>query len=111
MKIDLNPSDFNSKEQFVRAALEKARNAAHQAWDEEFSDRSKSIEKEVAALSKTELTRRLVKLLSRSNRARAVIDESTRSKAKNLRKKGLNVKEIAVELGISIPSVYNITKG
>ena len=111
MKIDLNPSDFNSKEQFVRAVLERARNAAHQVWDEEFSDRSKSIEKEVAALSKNELTRRLVKLLSRSNRARAIINESTRVKAKTLRKKGLNVKEIAVELGISIPSVYNITKG
>lgn len=111
MKINLNPSDFTSKEHFIRAALDKARNTAAHDWDEEFSDRSKTIEKEVANLSKSELTRRLVKLLSRSNRARAVINDSTRVKAKNLRKKGLNVREIAVELGISIPSVYNITKG
>jgi AcrR family transcriptional regulator len=33
-----------------------------------------------------------------------------RSKAKALRKKDVPVREIAAELGISIPSVYNITK-
>ncbi len=56
------------------------------------------------------LHRRLVKLLSRPNRARAQISEAMRSKAKALRKKDVPVREIAAELGISIPSVYNITK-
>ncbi|MEY3584889.1 MAG: Helix-turn-helix domain of resolvase, partial [Verrucomicrobiota bacterium] len=53
---------------------------------------------------------RLIKLLSRPNRARAQISDSMRSKAQNMRKKGAPVREIAAELGISIPSVYNITK-
>jgi orotate phosphoribosyltransferase-like protein len=33
-----------------------------------------------------------------------------RRKAATMRQKGLSVREIATELGVSVPSVYNITK-
>ncbi len=110
MKLDLEPSNYNSKDAFVRAALAKARDLAVQTWEDEHSERRSLIEREVSELSKTELARRLVKLLSRPNRARAQISEGMRSKAKAMRKKGVPVREIAAELGISIPSVYNIAK-
>jgi hypothetical protein len=48
--------------------------------------------------------------MSRPSRARAKINDSMRTKAKSMRNKGFNVREISAELGISIPSVYNITK-
>ena len=38
------------------------------------------------------------------------ISDAMRTKAKTMRKKGSPVREIAAELGVSIPSVYNITK-
>jgi len=110
MKIDLDPSAYTSKDAYVRAALSRARDLAVQAWEDEHTERRSLIEREVSALSKNELARRLVKLLSRPNRARAQINESMRAKAKTLRKKDVPVREIAAELGISIPSVYNITK-
>lgn len=110
MKIDLDPSTFTSKDAYVRAALSRARDLAVQAWEDEHTERRSLIEREVSSLSKNELARRLVKLLSRPNRARAQISEAMRSKAKALRKKDVPVREIAAELGISIPSVYNITK-
>ena len=49
-------------------------------------------------------------MMSRPNRARAQISDTMRSKALTMRKKDVPVREIAAELGISIPSVYNITK-
>jgi hypothetical protein len=110
MKIDLDPSAFTSKDAYVRAALSKARDLAVQTWEDEHTERRSLIEREVSSLSKNELARRLVKLLSRPNRARAQISEAMRSRAKALRKKDVPVREIAAELGISIPSVYNITK-
>jgi len=110
MKIDHAPSNFTTKDAFVRATLSRARDLAVQAWDVEHSDRHLALEKEVAALSKNELSRRLLKLLSRPNRARAQISDGMRTKAKTMRKKGSPVREIAAELGVSIPSVYNITK-
>lgn len=110
MKIDLLPNNFTTKDAFVREALSRARDLAVQSWDIENSDRHSALEKEVATLSKNELSRRLLKLLSRPNRARAQISDAMRSKAKTMRKKGLPVREIATELGVSIPSVYNITK-
>jgi len=110
MKIDLDPSAFTSKDAYVRAALSKARDLAVQAWEDEHSERQSLIEREVAGLSKPELAKRLIKLLSRPNRARAQISDSMRNKAQAMRRKGAPVREIAAELGISIPSVYNITK-
>jgi hypothetical protein len=110
MKIDLDPSAFTSKDAYVRAALSKARDLAVQTWEDEHSERQSLIEREVAGLSKPELAKRLIKLLSRPNRARAQISDGMRAKAQNMRKKGAPVREIAAELGISIPSVYNITK-
>ena len=110
MKIDHVPSNFTTKDAFVRATLSRARDLAVQAWDVEHSDRHAALEKEVAALSKNELSRRLLKLLSRPNRARAQISDAMRSKAKAMRKKGSPVREIAAELSVSIPSGYNITK-
>ena len=110
MKIDHVPSNFTTKDAFVRATVSRARDLAVQAWDVEHSDRHAALEKEVAALSKNELSRRLLKLLSRPNRARAQISDAMRSKAKAMRKKGSPVREIAAELSVSIPSVYNITK-
>ena len=109
MKIDHVPSNFTTKDAFVRATVSRARDLAVQAWDVEHSDRHAALEKEVAALSKNELSRRLLKLLSRPNRARAQISDAMRSKAKAMRKKGSPVREIAAELSVSIPSVYNIT--
>ena len=109
MKIELDPSTFNTKDAYVRAALSKARDLV-QAWEDEHTDRKSLLEREVASLSKNELARRLLKLLSRPNRARAQISEAMRNKAAAMRKKGAPVREIAAELGISIPSVYNITK-
>jgi hypothetical protein len=70
MKIDLDPSAFTSKDAYVRAALSKARDLAVQAWEDEHSERQSLIEREVAGLSKPELAKRLIKLLSRPNRAR-----------------------------------------
>lgn len=110
MKIDLNPNTFTSKDAFVRAALSKARDLAVQSWEDEHTERQSLLQREVAGLSKTELARRLLKLMSRPNRARAQISDGMRTKAMALRKKGSPVREIASELGISIPSVYNITK-
>ncbi|MCX6919047.1 MAG: hypothetical protein NTX41_07095 [Verrucomicrobia bacterium] len=110
MKIDHTPSNFTTKDAFVRATLSRARDLAVQAWNIEHSDRHAALEKEVAALSRNELSRRLLKLLSRPNRARAQISDAMRSKAKAMRKKGSPVREIAAELSVSIPSVYNITK-
>ena len=110
MKIDLDPSSFTSKDAYIRAALSKARDLAVQTWEDEHTERRLLIEREVSGLSKNELARRLVKLLSRPNRARAQISDAMRARAKSLRKKDVPVREIAAELGISIPSVYNITK-
>jgi uncharacterized protein (DUF1778 family) len=110
MKIDLAPNNFTTKDAFVRAALSRARDLAVQSWDIEHSERHLVLEKEVAALSKNELSRRLLKLLSRPNRARAQISDAMRAKAKAMRRKGSPVREIAAELSVSIPSVYNITK-
>ncbi len=110
MRIDLTPTAFTSKDAYVRAALSKARDLAVQSWEDEHSERQSLIEREVSSLSKPELAKRLIKLLSRPNRARAQISDSMRAKAQNMRKKGAPVREIAAELGISIPSVYNITK-
>ncbi len=110
MKIDLAPNNFTTKDAFVRAALSRARDLAVQSWDNEHSERHLVLEKEVAALSKNELSRRLLKLLSRPNRARAQISDAMRAKAKAMRRKGSPVREIAAELSVSIPSVYNITK-
>lgn len=110
MKIQLEPAAFTTKDAYVRAALSKARDLAVQSWDDEYTDRQSLIEREVASLSKNELARRLVKLLSRPSRARAQISDGMRAKAQAMRKKGAPVREIAAELGISIPSVYNITK-
>lgn len=110
MKIDLTPTAFTSKDAYVRATLSKARDLAVQTWEDEHSERQSLIEREVASLSKPELAKRLIKLLSRPNRARAQISENMRAKAHSMRKKGAPVREIAAELGISIPSVYNITK-
>ena len=110
IKIDIDPSTFTTKDAYVRAALSKARDLAVQTWEDEHTERRSLIEREVSSLSKNELARRLVKLLSRPNRARAQISEVMRTKAKALRKKDVPVREIAAELGISIPSVYNITK-
>lgn len=110
MKIDLDPSAFSSKDAYVRAALSKARDLAVRSWEDEHTERRSLIEREVSALSKHELARRLIKILSRPNRARAQISDSMRNRAKAMRTKGAPVREIAAELGISIPSVYNITK-
>ena len=110
MKIDLAPTSFTSKDAFVRAALARARDLAVQSWEDEHTERKSLIEREVASLSKNELARRLVKMMSRPNRARAQISDTMRSKALTMRKKDVPVREIADELGISIPSVYNITK-
>ena len=110
MKIDIDPTTFTSKDAFVRATLARARDLAVQSWEDEHTERRSLIEREVASLSKNELAKRLVKLLSRPARARAQISESMRNKAKTLRNKEVPVREIAAELGISIPSVYNITK-
>ena len=110
MKIDLDPSAFSSKDAYVRAALSKARDLAVRSWEDEHTERRSLIEREVSSLSKNELARRLIKILSRPNRARAQISDSMRSRAKAMRSKGAPVREIAAELGISIPSVYNITK-
>lgn len=110
MKIDLAPTSFTSKDAFVRAALARARDLAVQSWEDEHTERKSLIEREVASLSKNELARRLVKMMSRPNRARAQISDTMRSKALTMRNKDVPVREIAAELGISIPSVYNITK-
>ena len=79
MKIDLDPSAFTSKDAYVRAALARARDLAVQTWEDEHTERRSLIEREVSSLSKNELARRLVKLLSRPNRARAQISDSMRS--------------------------------
>lgn len=110
MKIDLDPSTFTSKDAYVRAALSKARDLAVRSWEDEHTERRSLIEREVSSLSKQELARRLIKILSRPNRARAQISDTMRNRAKSMRSKGAPVREIAAELGISIPSVYNITK-
>lgn len=110
MKLDLDPSTYSTKDAYVRAMIARARDFAVQAWDEEHSNRQEFIAREVSSLSKNELARRLIKLMSRPSRARAKINETMRSKAKTMRNKGFNVREISAELGISIPSVYNITK-
>ena len=110
MKIDLDPSTFTSKDAYVRAALSKARDLAVRNWEDEHTERRSLIEREVSSLSKQELARRLIKILSRPNRARAQISDTMRNRAKSMRSKGAPVREIAAELGISIPSVYNITK-
>ena len=102
MKIDLNPSSFTSKDAYVRAALSKARDLAVQTWEDEHSERQSLIEREVASLSKPELAKRLIKLLSRPNRARAQISDSMRAKAQNMRKKGAPVREIAAGSGSSL---------
>ena len=88
MKIDLDPSAFTSKDAYVRAALSKARDLAVQTWEDEHSERQSLIEREVAGLSKPELAKRLIKLLSRPNRARAQISDSMRNKAQAMRRKG-----------------------
>ncbi|NBV37954.1 hypothetical protein EBR11_03745 [bacterium] len=110
MKLELDPTSFPTKDAFIRASIARARDLAVQAWDEEYSNRQEFIAREVSSLSKTELARRLIKLMSRPSRARAKINDSIRTKAKSMRNKGFNVREISAELGISIPSVYNITK-
>jgi len=110
MKLDLNPSEFVSKDAFVRAALAKARDLASESWEETNRRQSQKLTKEIDRLSKQELARRLLRLMTRPARRRAVIDESMRKRAAGMRDKGLSVREIATELGVSIPSVYNITK-
>lgn len=110
MKIALQPSEFTSKDAFVRAALSKARDLASDAWDKEHAKISRKLAQEVTNLSKQELARRLIRLMTRPARRRAIIDESMRQRAAKLRESGKSVRDIATELGVSIPSVYNITK-
>lgn len=110
MKINLEPADFPSKDAFVRAALAKARDLASEAWEETHRRQSHKLSKEIDRLSKQELARRLLRLMTRPARRRAIIDESMRRRAAAMRDKGHSVREIATELGVSIPSVYNITK-
>lgn len=110
MKIDLKPSDFRSKDEFVRAALSQARDLASEAWGEANRLQSMKLVKEVESLSKQELARRLLSLMTRPVRRRAVIDDAMRRRADQMRAKGKSVRDIALELGVSIPSVYNITK-
>ena len=110
MKIALQPSEFTSKDAFVRAALSKARDLASDAWDKEHAKISRKLAQEVTNLSKQELARRLIRLMTRPARRRAIIDESMRLRATKMRESGKSVRDIATELGVSVPSVYNITK-
>lgn len=109
MKIALQPSEFTSKDEFVRAALSKARDLASDAWDKEHAKISRRLVKEVTGMTKQELARRLIRLMNRPARRRAVISDVMRREAAAMRKSGKSVREIATELGVSIPSVYNIT--
>jgi len=109
MKIALQPSEFTSKDAFVRAALAKARDLASDAWDKEHAKLSRKLAQEITSLSKQELVRRLIRLMNRPARRRAVIDDSMRQRAAKMRESGRSVRDIATELGISIPSVYNVT--
>lgn len=110
MKLDLDPAEFPTKDAFVRAALALARDLASAEWEETHKRHSNKLTKEIDRLSKQELARRLLRLMTRPARRRAVIDDGMRRRAESMRNKGLSVREIATELGVSIPSVYNITK-
>lgn len=110
MKIALQPSEFTSKDAFVRAALSKARDLASDAWDKEHAKISRKLAQEVTRMSKQELARRLIRLMNRPARRRALIDDSMRQRAAKMREAGRSVRDIATELGISIPSVYNISR-
>lgn len=110
MRIDLDPSEYPTKDAYVRAALAQARDLASEKWEESHRRQSNKLTKEIDRLSKQELARRLLRLMTRPARRRAVIDETMRRRAATMRQKGHSVREIATELGVSIPSVYNITK-
>ena len=110
MKIDLNISDYQTKDAYVRAALNQVRDLACGVWDKEHGRKSHKLSMEIRQLSKQELARRVLKLMTLPVRSRAVIDDAMRRRAQRMRDKGLSAREIAYELGVSIPSVYNITK-
>lgn len=110
MKIALQPIEFNSKDAFVRSALSNARDLASVAWDKEHAKISRKLAQEVTNLSKHELARRLIRLMPRPARRRAIIDESMRLRATKLRESDKSVRDIATELGVSVPSIYNIKK-
>jgi len=110
MRLDLDAAEFPTKDAFVRAALALARDLASAEWEETHKRQSNKLTKEIDRLSKQELARRLLRLMTRPARRRAVIDDGMRRRAESMRNKGLSVREIATELGVSIPSVYNITK-
>lgn len=110
MKIALQPTEFASKDAYVRAVLGKARDLASDAWDKEHARVCRKLVEEVSGMSKQALAKRLIRLMTRPARRRAIIDESMRQRAAKLRESGRSVRDIATELGVSIPSVYNITK-
>lgn len=110
MKIDLKPYNYGSKDEFIRAVLSEARDLASDAWGKANCLKSTKLIKEVESLSKQELARRVLSLMTRPVRHRAVIDDAMRRRADQMRTKGKSVRDIALELGVSIPSVYNITR-
>lgn len=108
MKIPLKSADFTSKEAYVRAVLIKARELALDEWDKDHARINHKLARELGSLTKQELARRLIRILHRPARRRAIITDAMRRQAADMRKGGTSVRDIASELGMSIPSVYNI---
>ena len=78
MRLDLDPAEFPTKDAFVRAALALARDLASAEWEETHKRHSNKLTKEIDRLSKQELARRLLRLMTRPARRRAVIDDGMR---------------------------------
>ena len=110
MRISLNVTDFSTKNAFVRAAVDQARDVSSSAWEKANRRVSKKLSREINQLPKQELVRRLLRLMTLPARRRAVIDDAMRRHASAMRDRGCSVREIALELGVSVPSVYNITR-
>lgn len=109
MNIDLKPSDFRNKDDFVQAILARVRNLADREWRDSVSGQADRISRRVSGMSRKDLESALVGFLTRPTRVRAKISDKMRAKARELRKKGIPVAEIAAKLGMSGPSVYSIT--
>lgn len=111
----ITPLNFTTEADFVAACVVAATNQAKQVWAEsESSRRLVNLHTELGFSSSAELIAALKKLdasvPAAKRRKRTVVTPELRDKARALNASGKKQKAIALELGISAPTVAKLIK-